>query len=121
MSAKRVPRLPSLRHHLALRGDAVSLAMGLANAASPSSVEMEGCSASTETLQTTQANDEWMASLSLAAPEMLLLPCSVFLLEPDDTATACLTTPLVLAMDPSIQVQGMRFTVFDERDQVHPV
>ena len=41
MSAKRVPRLPSLRHHLALRGDAVSLAMGLANAASPSSVEME--------------------------------------------------------------------------------
>eukprot|EP00913_Durusdinium_trenchii_P035723 g33427.t1 len=24
-------------------------------------------------------------------------------------------------MDPSIQVQGMRFTVFDERDQVHPV
>eukprot|EP00434_Breviolum_minutum_P009253 symbB.v1.2.008154.t1/scaffold510.1/size193565/4 len=53
-----------------------------------------------------------MASATLAACEILMLPSSFYLLQPDNSATACLTLPLVVASDPWIQVQGLRCSVF---------
>eukprot|EP00435_Cladocopium_sp_Y103_P013394 s1466_g3.t1 len=106
-------------HRLFLRASSVSLAMRLLHLATS---EPTGAQAPKTTeapefpAAPTQQATELLASATLAAWEILALPSALYLLPPcvESAATACFTSPLIVATDPWIQVQGLRLSVMDE-------
>eukprot|EP00931_Biecheleriopsis_adriatica_P049869 TRINITY_DN28854_c0_g1_i1.p1 TRINITY_DN28854_c0_g1~~TRINITY_DN28854_c0_g1_i1.p1 ORF type:complete len:4156 (-),score=835.37 TRINITY_DN28854_c0_g1_i1:47-12514(-) len=66
---------------------------------------------------TSNNSSEMLASLSLCALHATVLPSSLWL-KSSGQPIACLTLPLLVATGLSVQADGLRFTVFEEKEEI---
>ncbi|CAJ1429026.1 unnamed protein product [Effrenium voratum] len=98
-------------HHVAIRASVLSLAMRLARAVAPATAESVGPAQAPSPGSGGSGGSggsELMSSLAQCSLEVLALPSFVWLLGPQGTV-ACLTSPMVTAADPWMQVDGLDF------------